>query len=80
MFRFLNHAPNRRKVSKVVTDQAIMSFDPQTKEMTLEQPQPGVDVSEVQQATVIDLIKADLVDAGSPSEEEHRVLRVLNPE
>jgi acyl CoA:acetate/3-ketoacid CoA transferase beta subunit len=67
-------------VSKVVTDRAIMSFDPETKEMTLEQLQLGVVVREVQQATVIDLMKADSVDATPHSEEELRVLRALIPE
>jgi glutaconate CoA-transferase, subunit B len=69
------------KVSKVVTDLAIMGFHPVTKELMLEQLQPGVDVDQVQQATGFDLKGADdIVDATPPSEEELRVLRALDPE
>jgi glutaconate CoA-transferase subunit B len=69
------------RVSKVVTDLAIMGFDPATKEMMLEQLQPGVDVDQVQKATGFDLKCADdIVDASPPSEEELGVLRALDPE
>jgi glutaconate CoA-transferase subunit B len=69
------------KVSKVVTDLAIMGFDPASKEMTLEQLQPGVDVDQVQEATGFDLKCAeDIVDASPPSQEELGVLRALDPE
>jgi glutaconate CoA-transferase subunit B len=68
------------KVSKVVTELAIMGFHPATKEMELEQLQPGVDAEQVQEATGFDLKCAEQIGAATPpTEEELKVLRALDP-
>jgi glutaconate CoA-transferase, subunit B len=69
------------RVSKVVTDLAILGFDPETKEMELERLQPGVVVDQVQEATGFELATSRVVeDAPPPTAQELEVLRALDPD
>jgi len=64
--------------SKVITDLAVLGFDPRSKRMTLESLQPGVSVDQVQQSTGFDLLVADEVGSVlEPTEQELRMLRYL---
>jgi glutaconate CoA-transferase, subunit B len=63
----------------VVTDLALLDFEPQTKQMRLRQVQPGVGVAEVQEATGFPLLLADeITELPEPSAEELEMLRELS--
>lgn len=66
---------------KVVTHLGILGFDEKEKVMCLEALQPGATVEEVKKNTGFDLmIKKDLGEATPPTEEELRILHILDPE
>ena len=65
---------------KVVTDLAILGFDPGTREMMVEAVHPGVTLEEVRDNTGFD-IKANGVDSTTPPrDQELSVLRGLDPD
>jgi len=64
--------------SKVITDLAVMGFDPVSKRMTLEMLQPGVTVDRVVESTGFELLIPDVVDhLDEPTELELTSLRSL---
>lgn len=64
--------------SWVVTDLALMDFDPETRRMRLHAVQHGVSVEQVQQATGFELVVPDEVRELDPvTDEELDALRVL---
>lgn len=66
---------------RVVTDLAILSFDPQTKEMQVEALHPGVEPEEVRDNTGFDIaIAAHVARTEPPQKDELAVLRNLDPE
>ncbi|HLW60189.1 MAG TPA: CoA-transferase [bacterium] len=68
-------------ISTVVTDLALMRFDPQTKQMRLDGLQAGVTVDQVRERTGFDLPAApELIRLQAPTDEELRVLRTLDPD
>jgi acyl CoA:acetate/3-ketoacid CoA transferase beta subunit len=65
----------------VVTDLALMRFDPQTRRMRLDALQDGVTVEAVQQQTGFELaIVPELTSLAGPTSEELGILRVLDPD
>src|SRR6202035_2040272 len=63
----------------VVTDLALLDFEPQTKHMRLRQVQPGVSVADVQAATGFPLLLGeDLTELPEPSATELQMLRELS--
>jgi glutaconate CoA-transferase subunit B len=68
------------RLSRVVTDLAIMGFERDTGRMVLEQLQPGVTFDQVQDATGFEVVAADpLEHAKPPTQTELKVLRTLDP-
>ena len=68
-------------ISTVVTDLALMRFDPETKRMRLEGLQAGVTVDQVRERTGFDLPVAPELDRlQAPTALELRVLRGLDPD
>jgi glutaconate CoA-transferase subunit B len=68
----------RGRPSKVITDLAILGFDPESKRMRLEALQPGVTVDEVTAATGFDLlVPAEVAEVPPPTAEELDGLRSL---
>lgn len=68
-------------VYKVVTDLAVLGFDPGSKRMRVDALQPGVTAEEVQDNTGFDLIVPEGVPSAElPSAEELAVLDNLDPE
>ncbi len=66
---------------KVVTHLAILGFDRTEKVMCLEALQPGATVEEVKKNTGFDvMIKKDLGQCTPPTEEELRILHILDPD
>ncbi|TVQ55332.1 MAG: 3-oxoadipate--succinyl-CoA transferase subunit B [Rhodobacteraceae bacterium] len=66
---------------KVVTDLAVMGFDPETKRMRVETLQPGVTPEQVQANTGFDLaIARETPSAEPPSADELAILADLDPE
>ena len=66
---------------KVVTHLGILGFDEEQKVMCLEALQPGATVEEVKKNTGFDLmIKKDLGESTPPTDEELRILHILDPE
>jgi glutaconate CoA-transferase subunit B len=62
----------------VITDIAVLGFDPQTKAMRLEKLQPGVTVEQVRAATAFELLASDSVpELEPPTQEELQTLRLL---
>jgi glutaconate CoA-transferase subunit B len=62
----------------VITDLAVLGFDPQTKAMQLERLQPGVTVGQVAAATGFELLIPDSVpEVDPPTEQELQTLRFL---
>lgn len=62
----------------VITDLAVLGFEPQTKEMRLEKVQPGVTVEQVASATGFALIISDTVaELDPPTDEEMQTLASL---
>jgi glutaconate CoA-transferase subunit B len=69
------------RVTKVVTNLALMSFDPATARMRLEALQPGVGLEEVREHTGFELpAPADVPHLPPPAERELAILRTLDPE
>ena len=65
---------------KVVTDLAMLGFDPETREMMIESLHPGVTLEQVRDNTGFD-IKENGVDATEPpTDRELAVLRELDPD
>ena len=85
---YLNGGDSRKQAGliaggalKVVTHLAIMGFDDRKGVMVLEGLQPGATVEKVQENTGFPLmVKNDLYEASPPTEEELRILHVLDPE
>ncbi|HZO97285.1 MAG TPA: CoA-transferase [Gaiellaceae bacterium] len=62
--------------AKVITDKAVLGFDPASKQMTLESVHPGTTVAEVLDATGFDLLVLDEVqETEPPSEDELALIR-----
>jgi glutaconate CoA-transferase subunit B len=62
----------------VITDLAVLGFEPETKAMRLERLQPGATVDQVRAATGFELLVADEVtDVAPPTDEELGTLRLL---
>lgn len=69
------------RVSRVVTNLAILGFDEEKKEMRLESLNPGVSVREVTESTGFELLIPEAVAVNEPpSEAELNVLRTLDPD
>jgi glutaconate CoA-transferase subunit B len=65
--------------SAVVTDLALLDFEPQTKHMRLRQVQPGVSVADVREATGFPLLLGDdITELPQPSATELQMLRELS--
>ena len=65
---------------KVVTHLGILGFDEKEKIMCLEALQPGATVEEIRKNTGFELmIKKDLGEFPPPTEDELRILRILDP-
>jgi glutaconate CoA-transferase, subunit B len=83
---YLNGHDSRRqaglvfgKIGKVVTDLAVLDFEPDSKRMRLRALQVGVSVEDVQQATGFDLlIHEEIQQVEPPTVEELAILRELN--
>jgi glutaconate CoA-transferase subunit B len=64
--------------SRVVTDLALMGFEPESRRMMLESLQPGVSVDQVVANTGFDLvIPSDVPHLDEPTDRELRTLRML---
>ena len=62
----------------VITDLAVLGFDPQTKAMRLERLQPGVTAEQVRAATGFELLASDSVaELEPPTQNELQTLRLL---
>jgi glutaconate CoA-transferase, subunit B len=62
----------------VITDLAVLGFDPETKAMRLEKVQPGVTVEQVRAATGFELVVPEPVsEVEPPTDEELQALRLL---
>ena len=69
------------RVSRVVTDLAVMGFDPTTKAMRVEALHPSVTLDDVRRNTGFELGVADpLGSTDPPTETELRILRQLDPD
>lgn len=61
---------------KIITNMAVMDFEPASKRMRIVSVNPGYTVKDVQENCGFELLKAEkIVDTIAPSEEELRVLR-----
>lgn len=66
---------------KVVTDLAILGFDPETREMKVEALHPGVELDQVRDNTGFDIaINGHVARTDPPQENELSVLRHLDPD
>jgi glutaconate CoA-transferase, subunit B len=66
-------------LAAVITDLALLDFEPQTRHMRLTAVQPGVSVAEVQEATGFPLLLADKIqELVEPSQAELDMLRELS--
>ena len=66
---------------EVVTDLAILGFDPETRAMGLESLHPGVSLAQVQENTGFDLlVPGELPETDPPEDQELRMLRSLDPD
>ena len=64
--------------TRVITDLAILGFEPESKKMRLDRVQPGVSVEQVTGATGFDLVVPDSVpELDPPTEEELETLQLL---
>ena len=69
------------RVSRVVTNLAIMGFDEESKLMQVESLHPGVSLSEVIDNTGFELIvPSEITVTEAPSSTELGLLRALDPE
>ncbi len=65
---------------RVVTDLAVMGFDPESRRMKILALHPGVSVEQVQENTGFELVAEDGVPTTSPPEDhELAILRELDP-
>lgn len=61
---------------KVITDMAVMGYDPDSKRMRVESVHKGYSLDDVQENTGFELLKApEVVDTPEPTTEELRLLR-----
>lgn len=61
---------------KIITDLAVMGFDDNSRQMTLESLNPGVELEQVQAETGFDLLIPDIVGRTEPpSDRELKILR-----
>jgi len=66
------------RLAAVITDLALLDFEPRTRQMRLTAVQSGVSVAQVQQATGFPLLLADdIAELPEPSREELDLLREL---
>lgn len=65
---------------KVVTDLAMLGFDPQTREMVVEALHPGVSVTQVRDNTGFDIKVNGVETTMPPTDRELAVLRELDPD
>ncbi len=65
---------------KVVTDLAMLGFDPQTREMMVEALHPGVTLQQVRDNTGFAIKENGVETTMPPTDRELSVLRVLDPE
>jgi glutaconate CoA-transferase, subunit B len=69
------------EITAVITDLALMRFDPETKRMRLDALQAGVTIERVQEQTGFELtMAAELTTLPAPTSEELRILRALDPD
>jgi len=69
------------EVTQVITDLALMNFDPHTERMQLAALQPGVRAEQVQEQTGFTLgVQANIGHLPPPTEQELEILRRLDPE
>jgi glutaconate CoA-transferase subunit B len=62
--------------AKVITDKAVLGFDPDSKRMTLESVHPGVSIDEVREATGFELLtNGDVAETAPPTAEELAAIR-----
>lgn len=67
--------------SSVITDKAILGFEPTSKKMKLMSLHPGVSIEEVQSLTEFELVIPESVPVTpEPSEDELKVIRLLDQE
>ncbi|WP_028921981.1 CoA-transferase subunit beta [Pseudonocardia acaciae] len=67
--------------SRVITDLAVMDFEPESRRMRVRALQPGVEISDVLAATGFEpLVADDLARLAAPDPEELAMLRRLNGE
>jgi glutaconate CoA-transferase subunit B len=68
-------------VYKVITHLGVFGFDEETKRMRVEALHPGANLDEVKERTGFELVVPDnLPNTEPPTEEELRILRVLDPD
>ena len=68
-------------IAKVVTDLALLDFEPGSGRMRLVGVQPGASIDLVVEKTGFELVLADdITDLAEPSSEELSALRILDPE
>lgn len=61
---------------KVITNMAVMGYDPETKRMRVESIHKGYDFEKVQENTGFELLKApEMIETPEPTEEELHLLR-----
>jgi glutaconate CoA-transferase subunit B len=61
---------------KIITDLAVMGFDPETRAMMIESLNPGVELDQVKENTGFELvIPKDIGRTEAPTSEELRILR-----
>ena len=66
---------------KVVTDLGIFSFDPESKRMTLEMLQDGIELDEVRQKTGFELMMAPKIGRiDPPTDNELAIIRAIDPQ
>jgi glutaconate CoA-transferase subunit B len=66
------------RIGAVVTDLALLDFDPDSRRMRLRAVQPGVTVEQVRSQTGFDLLVADAVEElAPPSQEELKIFRTI---
>jgi len=69
------------EITTVITDLALMRFDPDTRRMRLDALQAGVTIDRVRDQTGFDLaIVPEPAELPAPSGEELRILRMLDPD
>ena len=84
---FLTGSDSRREsglpaggMFKVVTDLAVLGFDPQTREMIVEAVHPGVTLEDVRENTGFEIRADNVGQSDPPAERELAVLREVDPE